>query len=96
MRVVWTEPALDQMVTIRDYISQTSPEYAQRVVTALFDRSDQISALPRSGRIVPDYELDDVREVLEGPYRLIYLIKATSIEVLAVIHTSRNALPGED
>jgi plasmid stabilization system protein ParE len=60
---------------------------------SLFDRSEQIATFPRSGRIVPEYELDDVRQIIDGHYRIIYLIKETSIEILAVIHTSRAELP---
>ena len=43
--------------------------------------------------MVPEYELNEVREVIEGPYRIIYLIESgKKIEVLAVIHTSREQL----
>jgi toxin ParE1/3/4 len=46
--------------------------------------------------MVPEYEIDEVRQVLESSYRIIYLIKEAQIEVLAVIHTSRKGLPQED
>jgi toxin ParE1/3/4 len=41
--------------------------------------------------MVPEYELNEVREVIEGPYRIIYLITSEqqTVEVLAVIHSSR-------
>ena len=44
--------------------------------------------------MVPEYELNEVREVIEGPYRIIYLIESEQqkIEVLAVIHSSREQL----
>ncbi len=58
--------------------------------------SEQIAAFPHSGRKVPGYEIDEVRQVLESSYRIIYLIKETQIEVLAVIHTSRKGLPQEE
>ncbi len=43
---------------------------------------------------MPEYELNEVREVIEGQYRLIYLIDSEhqKIEVLAVIHSSREPL----
>ena len=66
MRVLWTEAALNQLEAIRDFLSQTSPEYAQRVVERLVRRSEQLAAFPRSGRMVPEYELDEVRQVTEG------------------------------
>jgi toxin ParE1/3/4 len=93
VRVVWTEAALGQLEAIRDYSAQTSPEYAQRLVERIVNRSGRIAAFPRSGRMVPEYEIDEVRQVIEGPYRIIYLIKEDQIEILALIHTSRKGLP---
>ena len=91
MKVVWTESALAQLQAIHDYLAQTSPEYALRIIDRLTQRSIQIALFPFSGRMVPEYELNEVREVIEGPYRIIYLIdpEAHKVEVLAVIHSSR-------
>jgi plasmid stabilization system protein ParE len=75
-------------------VAQTSPEYARRIVDQLTNRSKQIVNFPLSGRMVPEYELNEVREVIEGSYRVVYLIKneQEQIEILAVIHTSRDRL----
>jgi toxin ParE1/3/4 len=96
VRVFWTDAALNQLEAIRDYLSQTSPDYAHRVVERLVNRSEQIAAFPRSGRMVPEYEIDEVRQVVESTYRLIYLIKEEQVEILAVMHTSRKGLPQEE
>lgn len=79
---------------IRDYVAQTSPEYARRIVDNLTRRSIQIAAFPFSGRVVPEYELSSVRELMEGNYRLIYLVNDEKdvVEVLAVIHGARARL----
>lgn len=75
-------------------MAQTSPEYARRIVDKLTRRSIQIAAFPFSGRAVPEYEINEVREVIEGLYRVIYLVKEQDdqIEVLAVIHSARESL----
>ena len=96
MRILWTDAALNQLEAIRDYLAQTSSEYAQRIVERLVNRSEQIAGFPRSGRMVPEYEIDEVRQVIEASYRIIYLIKEEQIEVLAIIHTSRRGLPHEE
>lgn len=93
MRVFWTDAALNQLEAIRDYFAQTSPEYAQRLVECLINRSEQIATFPHSGRMVPEYEIDEVRQVIEGSHRIIYLIKENQIEILALIHTARKGLP---
>lgn len=55
-------------------------------------RSQQIADFPFSGRKVPEFDIDEIREVMEGPYRIIYLIKPDQIDVVAVIHGARDAL----
>ena len=93
MKVLWTDSAVAQLHAIHDYIAETSPDYAVRIVDRLTRRSIQIAAFPNSGRMVPEYERKDIREVLEGRYRIIYLVEAAQIQVLAVIHGARDLRP---
>lgn len=89
MKVHWTETALRHLSAIHDYIAQDSPVYARDVVDHLTSRSQQIGQFPRSGRMVPEYEAEDIREVIEGAYRIIYRIKPERVDVLALIHGAR-------
>ena len=92
MKVVWTATAQDHLDAIYAYIAQDSPQYALRMVDRLTRRSQQIADAPFSGRRVPEYDLEQIREMLEGVYRIIYYIKPDQIDVLAVIHGARNVL----
>ena len=60
------------------------------MVDRLTGRSEQIADFPFSGRRVPEYEIDQIREIIEGPYRIIYYIKSDQIDVLAVIHGAQD------
>ncbi len=73
-------------------IAQDSPEYARRMVDRLTRRSQQIAKFPFSGRRVPEYDVDEIREVIEGVFRIIYHIKSDQIDVLAVIHGAMDVL----
>jgi addiction module RelE/StbE family toxin len=86
VNVEWTDAALEQLWAIHEYLAQSSPEYAQRVVDRLTRRTQQIRSFPLSGRVVPEFNAPQIREVIEGPYRIIYYIKPDRIDVLAVIH----------
>ncbi len=92
MKVHWTDTAQGHLDAIYRYIAQDSPEYAKRMFDRLTRRSKQIAEFALSGRIVPEYEMDQIREVIEGPYRIIYYIKPDQIDVLAVIHGAQNIL----
>ncbi len=67
MRVHWTDEALAHLDNIHRYIASDAPVYALRMVDKLTRRSQQIGAFPRSGRVVPEYREQDVREVIEAP-----------------------------
>ena len=89
MRVRWAHTAIGHLASIYDHISQDSPRYARRMVDRITSRSQQIAAFPQSGQMVPEYQDPDIREVIEGSYRVIYEVVANEVRVLAVIHGAR-------
>jgi toxin ParE1/3/4 len=92
--VVWTERALTLLGAIHTYIAAASPVYAARVVDRVLARVEDLATFPESGRQIPEYGAVELREVLEGPYRILYRYRpeARRIEVLAVVH-GRQLLP---
>ncbi|MEN9360173.1 MAG: hypothetical protein RL095_1708 [Verrucomicrobiota bacterium] len=94
MKVYWSQDAQRQLAAIHQYIAQSSTDYANRMVERLMSRSEQIAIFPFSGRRVPEYDLPQIRELFEGPYRLIYRICSDHIEILLVLHGARDARLG--
>ena len=89
MKVRWAHTAIGHLASIYEYISQDSPRYARRMVDRITARSQQIGHFPQSGQMVPEYQDPDIREVIEGSYRVIYQVAAEEVQVLAVIHGAR-------
>jgi toxin ParE1/3/4 len=79
-----------QLGAIAEYISIASPIYAEQVIEQLVQRLDQACRFPQSGRVVPEFERSDLRELIEPPYRLIYHVHPDTIEVIAVVHARRD------
>ena len=92
MRVFWTTRALDDLLAIRETVRVDLGRPADRLVGRLVSRSEQLAQFERSGRVVPEFGRESVREILESPYRLIYRIGGTRLDVVAVIH-ERQRLP---
>ncbi|HPL18770.1 MAG TPA: type II toxin-antitoxin system RelE/ParE family toxin [Spirochaetota bacterium] len=95
MKVYWTDTAEEHLDAIYRHIARNSEVYAKRVVDVITQRSIQIGTFPLSGRMVPEYEMDQIREVIEGPYRIIYYIKPDQVDVIAVLHGAQNVLREE-
>ncbi len=94
MKVHWTDRAKTRLKLIHEYIAQDAPLVATQVVERLIRRSQQIVKLPHTGRAVSEYQHEDLREVLERPYRIIYRIRRDRIDVLTVMHY-RQLLPSD-
>ena len=82
----WTEQAVNQLGTIAEHISLASPIYAEQVVERLVTRLRQAQDFPASGRLVPEMSRPELRELIEAPYRVIYRVHPTAIEVVAILH----------
>lgn len=54
-----------------------------------------LDELPRMGRKVPELDEENVRELSQYSYRILYEIKASQIDILAVIHKRRDLQAGE-
>lgn len=99
MEVHWTDTAIAHLDGIYRYIARDSERYALRTVDRITQRSVQIGDQPLSGRMVPELSIGQIRQVIEGPYRIVYYVKPNRVDVLAVIHGAENfpwhEVPGE-
>ena len=95
MKIHWTETAEAHLDAIYAHIAQNSKTYALRTVDRITKRSKQIGMFPLSGRQAPEYDVDQIREVFFGPYRIIYHIKADQIDIIAVVHGAMIVLHDE-
>ena len=64
--------------------------YADRYIDKLIERVDQLESNPKSGRVVPEFGILTIRELIEGNYRIVYQINNTrSISIIRVHHSAR-------
>ena len=87
--IVWTRRAVDDVQSIRNFISQDSPTYADLVVQRIISAVERLVEFPGSGRLVPEFEQSDLREVIHSPYRIVYRLRNNEVHVLTVHHSAR-------
>lgn len=61
VQVIWTEPALEDLREIHDFIARDSAQHAQVTIRRIQDAVGRLDSFPLSGRIVPEFP--------GGPYR---------------------------
>lgn len=84
MKLLWTKEAMQSLMEIEEYISRDNPIAAVEFVDKLITITETIVDNPKKGRVVPELSLENIRELLFKNYRIVYLVKKKSIEVLTV------------
>ena len=88
-KLIWSPQALRDLENIRDYIAADSPRYAALVVERIVVQVERLSSFPESGRVVPERNSPDIREVIVAPYRLVYRLRPGLVEIATVFRGSR-------
>jgi len=84
MKIFWTKEALLRLHEIEEYISRDNPIVAIEFVDKLISVAETIIDNPEKGRIVPELSLENIRELLHRNYRIVYLVKKNSVDILTV------------
>jgi addiction module RelE/StbE family toxin len=93
--LIWTERAREDLADVFRYIARDNREAAARWVGRLIEHVENAAGTPLGGRVVPEVQRDDVREVFLRTYRIIYRVAGEDIRVLTVFEGHRR-LRNED
>lgn len=88
-RLIWTEPALQDLEEIAEYIALDDLAAAQRLVTNLFSVVENLEEFPESGRRPSELEHTQYREKIVGPCRVFYRVEKESVFVLYIMRGER-------
>jgi toxin ParE1/3/4 len=84
----WTERAVENLAEIAEYISESSPTRANRVIAEL---TSAIALLTRHPELGKSARGPLLRELVVAPYRVFYRLMGDTIEVVAIVHGRRNS-----
>ena len=89
MKIIWAPLAVEQLEEIADYIAYDKPLSAENWVNTIFETVENLSEFPESGRMVPELNRNDIREIIKGNYRIIYKVLNDEIHILTIRHGKR-------
>jgi len=87
--VRWTPQETEDLESIAAFITQDSPHYAGLFVLNVIRRVELLKTFPRRGRVVPETNSEQIRELLMGNYRIVYRFRDNLAEILTIYHGSR-------
>jgi plasmid stabilization system protein ParE len=79
VRLAWTDRALTRLRETARYIAADDPDAARRWADGLFDVVQRLADFPESGRLAPEFEDRDVRELVYGAYRVFYRVDTEAV-----------------
>ncbi len=88
MKLAWSQNARNELLEITKWIAQDKKQPAFAWANKVVRATSRLKHFPKSGRIVPELRLPDTREILIGPYRIIYKL-TSQITILSVHHGAR-------
>ena len=88
--VIWSEPALSDLNEIAEYIALENLVAAKQLVQNVFDKVERLSDFPESGRLPPDLEHLNYREVVINPCRIFYKQEGEKVYILFVMRVERD------
>jgi len=84
MKISWSPLAADRLEDIYAYISVDNKSAAKKVVERIFKKVETLSKNPERGRKVPETNREEIREVFESEYRIIYRIESKKVSILTI------------
>ena len=90
MILKWLKFALSDIENIKNYIKRDSEYYAYEFTRKIYNHVQILLTSPKMGRIVPEINDKNIRELIYHNYRIIYRLQKNEIQILTVIHGSRD------
>ena len=87
--VIWSLQAIRDIESIRAFIAQDSPAYAELEARRILAAVERLQLFPESGRLVPERGDTAIREVVASPYRIVHRLREGVVEIVTVFRASR-------
>ena len=89
--LTWSPLSRDDLRDIVRFISCDSPQRAQAFALRLIAHAEILLEHPESGRMVPEYHVPHIREIIFRPYRIVYRVdhERRLVEISRVWHAAR-------
>lgn len=89
IELLWSPRSVADLEEIRAFIDVDSPAWADLTVRRLVAAVERLREFPDSGRMVPERQLPNLREIVSGKYRIVYRRKPDLVEIATMFRGSR-------
>ncbi|TAN43309.1 MAG: type II toxin-antitoxin system RelE/ParE family toxin [Nitrospirae bacterium] len=88
--VTFAESAMSDLDDILKYYeNEQVSDTGKRLISEIIGRAARLAAFPLSGRIVPEFNISDLREIIYPPFRLVYRCDKKKVRIIRVWRSER-------
>jgi toxin ParE1/3/4 len=88
--ITFAVSAFDDLESIRDwYKDQKVPDAGNRLLKEILAKIEKLADFPESGRIVPEFNIENLREIIFAPFRIVYRLDGNKIKIVRVWRSER-------
>ncbi len=89
-QVTFALSAANDLGAIRDwYAEQQVPDVGERLLREIVSEVERLAEFPESGRIVPEFRVGHLREIIHPPFRIVYRLDEEGVRVVRVWRSER-------
>jgi toxin ParE1/3/4 len=96
MKIIWSPRAMGKISELSDFIAEDSPSRAttwlESIFESIFESVEQLSEFPEIGRILPNQQDQNLRQLIIDNYHIIYRINKKQIRILVIRNFKDNKL----
>lgn len=97
MKLHIARSALEDLKAIKAYYQEQGvPEVGLRLVVGILEKAHRLIQHPDLGRKVPEFDQEQIRELIHPPYRVVYLRDALTVSLVRVWRSERMLLLPQD
>ncbi len=86
VRLNWTSHALNKIEDICHYIDGYDVDSSKKFMKSVKIELDSLKQFPKIGRIVPERNNENLREIFIKKFRFLYIYEKNEITILTILH----------
>ena len=90
MQIEFSESAVLDLENIKSYyLEQQVPHIGDKFISDIINHIETLPSNPEIGRLVPEFQMPHIREIIHSPFRVVYTLNDTSIQIIRVWRSER-------
>lgn len=90
MKLTIAQSALQDLQDIKIYYQEQGvPDVGQQLVNAILGKLQVLVDHPDLGRKVPEFDQENIREIIHAPFRIVYLRNTSDVSLIRVWRSER-------